>query len=119
MGCPGNAAGEVRFLERVRGRLSTPDGLGRWSAKKGPTGALLLHLWRLGWDIVRPTLLQDEEGVQWELLVYTPAYLAKVRDRACRKWISNQAKSEATISSTQGVIEVGPLRKLLGGRAQL
>ncbi len=92
-GRDGDGAGGARAVSAFQKRAEAPwraDGRRRdWTAVRGPVGAMLLTLHRLGWQMPSPFVLVDDRGEELPLTKVTPAMLADLLREATRRALEN------------------------------
>ncbi len=88
-GRDGDGAGGARAVSAFQKRAEAPwrtDGRRRdWTAVRGPVGAMLLTLHRLGWQMPTPFVLVDDRGEELPLTKVTPTMLADLLREATRR----------------------------------
>ncbi len=72
-----------RLIESRRGGVGTADGKRRrWDRVRGPAGALMLSLDRIGWHLSDPFTVVDDLGVSRKIIEHSPALWADLTRQA-------------------------------------
>ncbi len=91
---PGESSAARRRMERTW----MSDGRRReWDQVRGPIGAAILSLHRIGWDMPAPFTLRDDRGEDIQLTKVTPAMLAVYLKEATLRTLERYVGSQVAI----------------------
>ena len=84
-----------------------------WAAVRGPAGAVVATLRRIGWTAWSSRVWVTDQGTVIDLLRTSPASLGVLVDRAIEQWLHRKWARAACAPHLDGILFIEPLRALV------
>ena len=89
----------------------------QWAVVTGPSAALVVSAWRIGWTLIDATMLRDDRGHIFDCTLDPPAVIAAAVRRSVRRWRIARLAAECPqlLPSTADVGTFPPRQHTSGG----
>eukprot|EP00959_Pyramimonas_sp_CCMP1952_P108232 2263012-Pyramimonas_sp.AAC.1 len=78
--------GTVGWTWSVRAGTALDNSTLAWGTARGPIDVVTLYLQRVGWNLLRSTVAQDDQGMRWSLLQIAPMLLHDLLRAGILRW---------------------------------
>ena len=80
----------------------TADGSPKWSAIRGPIGAIVLLLQRIGWTCADPFLWEDDIGITYDLALFGPKLFSNALRSSVQRHLERQLAEKSGDAALAG-----------------